>query len=243
MIFAALILRKTTIVAKPEWKFLPWSQFPGRISSLKLLTDIVADCPELFILRDEIMQRYTDRSSQQIQLQSLLEKAQKVLGNLHQWHDAWTMVNEQAYTEVLPLLTAPCNIDSSGKETPVWTSVFQFESLYHANASTLYYATLILVLRFVAEIKVTIGEVEDNPLFEQQIHSAGFFICRSVDFHLNQIWNQMGAFNLLFPLRMAYEAVGKDQAAVGAWVQKVLEDVSAGKNGSWKSAKAVMQID
>lgn len=48
MIFAAIILRKTTIVASPEWKSMPWAQHPERVTSLKLLTDIVADCPELF---------------------------------------------------------------------------------------------------------------------------------------------------------------------------------------------------
>jgi hypothetical protein len=242
MIFAALVLRKTTIVAKPEWKVLPWSHFPGRISSLKLLTDIVADCPELFVLREGIMQTHTNQSSQYTQLRLLLEKAWKIHANLYQWNDAWVMANGQAYIEVLPPITAPCNIDPSGEETPVWTSVFQFESLYHANALTLYHAILILILRFIAGVEVALGEVGDNSLSEQQIYGAGLFICRSVDYQLNQTWTEMGAFNVLFPLRMAYEAVGREQAAVGAWLQKALEDVSAGRRGLWKSAKAVLQI-
>jgi len=124
MIFAALVLRKTTIVAKPEWKSLPWSQFPGRISSLKLLTDIVADCPELFALRDKIMPTRTDQGCQYTQLRSLLKRAWKILGNLYLWNDAWVMANGQVYTEVLPLITTPYNIGPPGKETPVWTSVF-----------------------------------------------------------------------------------------------------------------------
>lgn len=241
MIFAALVLRETTIVARPEWKLLPWAQFPARANSLKLLTDIVADCPELFVLRDRILHPRKDRINQHMQLRSLLEKAQRIYGNLYQWEAAWTLNNGQVYTEVLPPLTTPYNLDLSGKETPAWTSVYQFESLYHANAMTLYHATLILVLRFVDSIRVALGEVDYESIPEQS-RSAGFFICRSVDYHLNQTWTEMGAFNLLFPLRMAFEAVGKQQPAVGAWLQKVLEDVSAGRRGLWKSAKAVLDI-
>lgn len=242
MIFAALVLRKTTIVAKPEWKASPWSHFPARVTSLKLLTDIVADCPELFVLRDEILQAHANQSSQYMQLQQLLEKARNTLGSLHRWNDAWVMANGQVYTKVLPPNTIPSSIDASGQDAPLWTSVFQFESLYHANALTLYYATLILVLRLVASIQVALGECEDKSIPEQQIYDAGLFICRSVDYHLNQTWTEMGAFNLLFPLRMAYEAIGREHDAIRAWLQKVLEDVSAGRRGLWKSAKTVLEI-
>jgi hypothetical protein len=84
-----------------------------------------------------------------------------------------------------------------------------------------------------------VGEVSPH---EQAIRSAVLFICRSVDFHLNQTWTELGAFNLLFPVRMAYEAVGRGQGAVGEWLEKVLEDISAGRRGLWKSAKAVLEI-
>ena len=83
MVFAALVFRKTMIVAKPEWKISPWSHFPGRISSLKLLTDIITDCPELIVLRDEILRKHADQGSQYMQLQPLLEKARNTLGSLY----------------------------------------------------------------------------------------------------------------------------------------------------------------
>jgi hypothetical protein len=41
---------------------------------------------------------------------------------------------------------------------------------------------------------------------------------------------------------MAYEVVGRGQGAVGEWLEKVLEDISAGKRGLWRSAKAVLEI-
>lgn len=86
------------------------------------------------------------------------------------------------------------------------------------------------------------GVVGEESPHEQIIRSAGFFVCRSVDFHLNQTWTELGAFNLLFPIRMAYEAVGRGQGAVGEWLEKVLQDISAGKRWLWRSAKAVLEI-
>ena len=97
-------------------------------------------------------------------------------------------------------------------------------------------------MRFAASVQVALGELEDKSIPEQQIYGAGLFVCCSVNYHLNQIWTEMGAFNLLFPLRMAYEAIGREHDAVGAWLQKVLEDVLAGRRGLWKSAKAVLEI-
>jgi hypothetical protein len=242
MIFAAIVLRKSTIVASPRWKSIPWAEHPDRITSLKLLTDIVADCPELFVVRDQIMRTQKSQGTRDIQLQSLLDKAQEVYSSLRQWKHSWETKDHRAYKEVLPPSTTPVIFDDSANPILAWTSVFQFGSLYHANALTLYHATLVLILRFTASIRVALGVVGADSAEEQLIRSAGFFICRSVDFHLNQTWTELGAFNLLFPVRMAYEVVGRGQGAVGEWLEKVLEDISAGKRGLWRSAKAVLEI-
>jgi hypothetical protein len=242
MIFAAIVLRETTIVASPEWKSMPWAQHPDRVNSLKLLTDIVADCPELFVARDQIMRAQKSQGNWDMQLQSLLAKAQEVYGSLRQWKYLWETRDHRAYEEVLPPSTTPVISDVPGNPTLAWTSVLQFDSLYHANLLTLYHATLILILRFTASIRAALGVVGEVSPHEQAIRSAVLFICRSVDFHLNQTWTELGAFNLLFPVRMAYEAVGRGQGAVGEWLEKVLEDISAGRRGLWKSAKAVLEI-
>jgi hypothetical protein len=52
LIFAGLVLHKRTIMSKVEWKRDPWCMHPERVDSLKLLFDILADCPLLSVLRD-----------------------------------------------------------------------------------------------------------------------------------------------------------------------------------------------
>ncbi|KAF3001280.1 hypothetical protein E8E13_004277 [Curvularia kusanoi] len=173
------------------------------------------------------------------QLQQILDKAQEVRANLHQWNESW---GHHAYTEILPPATTPVIADTTGGTTLAWTSVFHFETLYQANILTLYRATLILILRFITSVRTALGKVDELHVHQQEILDAGLFICRSVDFHLSQIWTELGAFNLLFPVRMAYDAVGREQSAIGLWLEKILDDISAGRRGLWKSAKAVLDI-
>lgn len=239
MILAALVLRRTTIVAKSEWKSIPWSRFPSRVDSRKLLYDILADCPELFIVRDRIMAAQESQADKSTQLQQILDEAQEVCARLHHWNESW---GHHTYTEVLPPTTTPLIADTTGRSTLAWTSIFHFETLYEANVLTTYRATLILILRFIASVRIALGAVDENHVHQQEILDAGLFICRSVDFHLSQMWTELGAFNLLFPVRMAYDAVGREQSAIGLWLEKILDDISAGRRGLWKSAKSVLDI-
>jgi hypothetical protein len=43
-------------------------------------------------------------------------------------------------------------------------------------------------------------------------------------------------------MRMAYEAVGRNRTAVGIWLETMLDDISAGRKGLWRSAKAMLEI-
>ncbi|KAF2033009.1 hypothetical protein EK21DRAFT_98575 [Setomelanomma holmii] len=232
MIFAAIVLRKTTIVAKPEWKALPWVQYPGRLHSLKRLIDILADCPELFVLRERTEQPLKTLDDHQSQMQTLLSKTQAVLNGLHHWEHGWRYGVNDAYTEVEAPETTPVVLDRHGMPTPAWSTIFRYKSLYHASCLTIYHATLILVLRFLDGLNVAL----------HQIRNAGLIICRSVDYHLTQTWTEVGAVNLLFPLRMAFEAMGREAPAIGTWLRTALDDISAGRRGLWKSAKAVLEL-
>lgn len=242
MIFAAIVTRNTTIVARPEWKTLPWSQHAGRVNLLKRLTDVLADCPELFVLRGRIEQSSPIFCEQHLQMQSLLCKTQDVLNRLYQWEREWGLSVNDAYTEVSSPTTTPVVPDPSGMPTPVWSTIFHYKSLYHANALTLYHAALVLVLRFLSGVNLALNNNNESEALQAQIRDAGLAICRSVDYHLTQTWTELGSFNVLFPLRMAYEAVGREFPAIGAWLTTVLDDIAAGRRGLWKSAQSMFEV-
>lgn len=242
MIFAAIVLRENTITARPEWKVLPWSHYPDRETALKRLIDIMADCPKLFFLRARIEQSQTTLDVKALQTRSLENETLHVLHNLHHWEHEWGLSVNDTYIEVESPATTPVTLEPLGIPTPIWPTILRYKSPYHANTLTFYHGAVILVLRLLNGLKLSLQQDHETEAIHKQIHNAGVFICRSVDYHLDQTWSEMGSLDLLFPLRMAYEAVGKEEPAVSMWLKNVLDDISAGRCGLWKSARAVLAL-
>ncbi|KAF2791178.1 hypothetical protein K505DRAFT_376973 [Melanomma pulvis-pyrius CBS 109.77] len=240
IIFAAIVLHQPTNLARPEWKTRPWLFHPERIDSLKLLFDILADCPELFVLRDRISTD-PDESSKGPAVQLLSTKCRHIIRDLKQWEQDWASSASHASIEIPSPPTTPRSTDSDGKSRFIWPTILQYKSLYHAKAMTVYNGALVLVLRFLHGLRLT-EDTHEREALQEQIHAAGLIICRSVDYHHQKTWAEQSSFGLLFPLRMAYDAVGRDHPTIEIWVKGILDDISAGRQGSWKSAKTLLEI-
>jgi hypothetical protein len=106
----------------------------------------------------------------------------------------------------------------------------------------MYNATTILALRFSDSIHVGSQSPFEHHIRKRRISVAALSICRSVDYHQQETWGEQGSFALLFPLRMAYDGLGEEEPTVGAWLQSVMHDISAGKQGLWRSAKSLLEI-
>lgn len=244
MIFAAIILRKPTILARPEWKTEPWIHHPERIDPGKLLFDILSDCPELFVLRDQAMSEVDDGKRAEI-VRDLYEKARSILKDLEEWGLSWAADSSTACTEVPAPPSTPTILDDDGNPSPAWSTIFEYQSLMQCAGATMYNGALILVVQFVIGLEVLIhGECKDESLLER-LYTAGMIICRSVDYHMHYshtLGGDQSAFFLLFPLRMAHEAVGESEPAVGLWLRGVLEDITSNGRGTWKSARSLLDI-
>lgn len=233
IIFAAIALHKPTVLAKSVWKTIPWTFHPDRINSMKIIFDILADCPGLQVLRDR-MQADSNEVVRGQTLRILVTKCTQILHDLERWKMDWASDASQDCTETASPPTTP---RSTG--IPIWATVLRYSSLYHANAMTSYYGALILVLQCLNSVKPTSPEYITRL---EQEHAAGLNICRSVDYHLDNRWGEQGNLNLLFPLRMAYDSVGKTNRAIEIWLRDVLDNISTGRRGLWRSAKALLEI-
>jgi hypothetical protein len=238
IIFAAIVLHKTTILAKLEWKTLPWTLHPERIDQGKLLFDILCDCPELFVLRDRLS-TIPDQCENSAVVHELATKARHILHELEQWNQVRTSNLLHACFEVPSPPTTPTYMDSNGQTTPIWPTILHYHSLHHSNLVTLYNGALVLVLRFILGIETNCF---DGEYLQSRMHKAGITICRSVEYHYQQSSGEQGGFFLLFPLRMAYDAVGRSNPAIESWLKEVLNDIATGRRGLWKSAKALLEI-
>jgi hypothetical protein len=242
IIFAAIVLRKPTILTRPEWKTEPWKLHPERIDPGKLLFDRLCDCPELFVFRDRLTSE-ADEGKRMENVKDLYAKAQRILIDLEQWGLDWAADPSNTCTEVPSPPSTPSVLDRNGNLSSAWSTIFQYQSLMQSAAVTMYNGALILVTQSLIGLDVLIhGECEDESLLER-LHTAGVIICRSVDYHYSQSsGGEQSAFFLLFPLRMAHDALGKSDPAIGLWLKGVLEDIASGRRGTWKSAKSLLDI-
>jgi hypothetical protein len=241
IILAAIVLRQPTVLAKPQWKVDPWLMHPERIDSMKLLLDILADCPELYVARDQIL-KDPYHAENQLAAHSLIGKCHRVLEDLEEWEKSWLTDVAHACVEVPSLSTAPFYVNSSGVRTFVWSTVYQYDSLSTANDTTMFNAALILVLQLIRGLEDVVGNIHHREDLQRRMFVAGICICRSVDYHHGEDWGEQGGFFLLFPLRMAHDAVGKMDPTIGAWLKGVLDELAAGRRGLWKSARTLLTL-
>ena len=239
IIFAAIVSHKPTVMSNIEWKFEPWKAHPERIDSMKLLFDIIVDCPQLYVLRDRILS-HTDDEMTRAAMQELVTECHQVMENLEQWGRDFACSPSHAPTEFPAPSTTPIVEDERGSFAPAWSTVNRYESLYHANAMAVYHGALIMVSRVLDSIGV--DSLYDHNTRQARMLAAAMFICRSVDYHQEGRWGEQGNFDLLFPLRMAYDVIGTKEHAIGTWICGLLDDMSAGRRGLLKSAKSLLYI-
>lgn len=242
IIFAALVLRQPTILGRSDWKTVPWSLSPDHKDPLQYLFDILSDCPDLVVIKDKVNSNMTSEDTIS-ECQVLLERAQKLLEELRQWKQVWILLHPHCSHECPPSTTVPYVTDAQGQIIPAWLVVFQYQSLYHANAMVVYHATRILLLKLINDFAALSSEFETKgQYFSQNIFSAGIAICQSVDYYLESTRGELGGVSLLFPLRMAFDAVGPHNPEIRAWLKAVLHQISSGSVTRWGAAKHLLEI-
>jgi hypothetical protein len=237
MIFSAMLLRKPTLLSTPEWKDVPWRLHPNRIDAMKTLHDILADCADLFYLREAVHEGEPSTVDTQT-VDELLEKVCTIISELDGWKATWA--NSAAYrsTEV-PVSDMAQSRGSEQLVKPPWTSVLRYESFNVANVMVLYYGMIIMIHTVVQEMRTELG-LQQLGNTTNIIHEAGLTICRSADYHLDVGWASTGSLLLLFPLRMAVKAVGNSDPAINAWLKEILESIANGSAGRWHYAQHIL---
>lgn len=241
LIFAAIVLHKPTIMSENKWKHIPWSVHPEHIDSLKLLFDIVADYPQLFILRDELLS-VADEDTRTAGTRILSLQCHEVITKLENWGETFASDPFHTPYETLACQPTPLIEDEYGALHPAWSTTFRYRSLYHANAIAIYNAAIIMALRFADSIDAELMSSSDWHIRQEQISTAALTICRSVEYHQLEDWGEQGCFALLFPLRMAYDGISEKEPTVASWIKSVMQDISAGRRGLWRSAKSILDV-
>ncbi|KAF9869724.1 hypothetical protein CkaCkLH20_12767 [Colletotrichum karsti] len=237
MIFAALVTHNRTLISNPKWKQIPWMLHPERKDALQLLLDIVADCPDIFVLRDQVL---TPRKGVPlpISIPSLRDKGLKILHDLENWETLWGSMALSRWDAVPSPSTTPTHSRPDGLRQLAWPTVLRYHSLHDASVSTTFHGALILVLLFIQSLNVDSQEPAETGQLKR-MYVSGITICRSVDYHLEKL-RDVGSSSILFPMRMAFEIVGKTDKDIGTWLAFQLKVISSGSSGRWAMAEHLL---
>jgi hypothetical protein len=245
IIFAALASRRPTILSKPEWKTVPWSQHPERKDEMQVLVDIISDCPQILVTKDDSSTRL-DAAERTLGYQVVVQMVMNLLSQLEQFEQQWQSRHRDVTIEVPAPETTPNFLSPEGKSIPLWTTILYYKSLHHANIMALYNATLIFLLKQIEDLIYSTPGFASLPItkfFPSKMYTAGIEICRAVDYHLERMRDGAGSFMLLWPLRMTWDAVGRHDDVVGIWLKDVLKKIKEGSAGRWAIAGYLLEMN
>jgi hypothetical protein len=241
MIFAAIVQHKATILSGTPWKTIPWDEDPDRKDQFQYLVDILADCPPLFPLKDQ-MHASKGTEEAQIHARDLEQQTQSVLAQLEVWKASWDVVQGDYWFETPVTSGTPSLISPNGTPIPLWRTNIQYNTLRQANSMIVYNACIIMLLKILQEITYSCG-LSSTAQLPDRMYTAGIEICRSVEYLLQIMPEGAGSFYLLFPLRMAWDSVGKFEPTIGDWLTDVLQKIQSGVAGRWALAGYVLDIN
>ncbi|CZR65851.1 uncharacterized protein PAC_15751 [Phialocephala subalpina] len=233
---ASLARRKRCFLERPEWKTVPWAVEPEFKTRAQFLHDILCDMPGL--MEDAAMLQSSRLSGEEFTVHRVLlsENITSTLKTLYEWRVSWQHRCPNSCWEILS--NEVCA--STAEPTLLFPVVFDFASLTHANEITLYNAILLLLLRLSFQVISPNfdpslpafhlpQDLDYGPLFPPGLapnaQAVAIEICKSVEYHLAKERRRAGAFFLLFPLRVAWQAFDPaDKEAL--WLQGVMSMIA-----------------
>ncbi|KIV95364.1 hypothetical protein PV10_03029 [Exophiala mesophila] len=209
IILASLAVSKGTFLAQSEWKIIPWMQ-SRPMDPMQGLIEIMTNLPGLKEMQHE--------RNDPLECYSL---AKQVLSELLTWRKWW---NSTPMSETL--------IVHSSEQDPFWSEVFETSLYYHsihaANCTCLYDGAVIQTVEILTATSITSSAFD----FDDLLRDAAMEICHSLSYLLSQRNFARGHFMALFPMRMAWKALGGGATSQGRWIEQVLQKVEVHKQ-SW----------
>lgn len=229
--FAALTLRKPTILANPEWKYIPWTLFPERKTSMQKLLDIFADCPAL-LAASTVLGSISSESNASDKHRELAIATERVLQDLDHFQEAWTSANVTCIWEIPSLGLTPPIINAQGEEISIWSTVLYYQSLDHANIAMM--GSAIRILLFVIYRAISYSRSNLGPAqISDQVMTATMTICRSMDYQLQAFKKGTSNHGMFYPIKIAFKGICDDNPILGNWLKGILDQLSDGFAGKW----------
>ena len=231
---------RTTILAEPDWKNIPWADNPEAKSDMQYLYDIWADLPEIFQQLGRSLESPLDlRPDHTMSVEEIYQRSLNMLRALDKWRRTWHSNHYEDFFETEQTYVPKTWVGRS--EDLGWKTCWHFSTLYIAYGYTLYHAILICVLKTMWNCEISDLLVMEHPTIDrsQQLYAAGIEICRCVDYHLIDPLQGAGSLFIIAPVRCAWKILGEDSVQ-GQWLSAAMKDISTGERGGWAIAEGTL---
>ena len=257
MIVASLLTRHPSLFARLEWSAVTSRKYASDNDTFgqefAYILDTLSHLPTLFHQQDIITQCSGPKSSSipiihsssLSKLQSLLDHALNLLNGIQVKMKQWRIAYPDTEFSTFPRASIP-----SAQPYPC-AVVTHYSSEHRAYLSTFYNTSIILFNQFVLSINELLPNnpqtVNMATLASGRITFAVIEILRSVDYSMNYIGESAGEiYYVLFPIRIAYQALSKSTSAEAIsqklWIEDMLSFIS-GKAGSWTYNKKIFGVE
>jgi hypothetical protein len=226
-----LVSRKRCFLESQEWKTVPWALEPGSKTMIMYLHDILCDLPGLMEDAD-LLYSLKMRPAFDAHHSLVSDGILSCLKELYEWRATWQQQNPNPCREVLS--------NDATTDPVLFPVVLQYPSLIEANSITLYNAILLLLIKLGFQV---IGphfnpavcslhlpqEIDYGPLIPPGLapnpQALAIEICKGVEYHLCEERRRAGAFFLMFPLRVAWQAFDPGDP-VAVWLEGVMKMIA-----------------
>lgn len=228
-----IVSRKRCFLETEAWKTVPWALEPRSKTSIMYLHDFLCDLPglmedaDLLCCPEMSLEDFDERQAM------VSERILLTLKELYDWRVTWQ--RRQCSNPCWEIAS-----NDSMTDTVLFPLVLQYQSLLEANAITLYNAILLLLIRLGFQV---IGpqfnptacslhlpqDIDYTPLLAPgsapNPQELAIEICKGVEYHLLEERRRAGAFFLMFPLRVAWQAFEPGHP-VAIWLEGIMKMIA-----------------
>ncbi|CAG8936161.1 unnamed protein product [Penicillium salamii] len=221
-----LVERKRCFLEEPAWKTIPWAK-RGLDSKTPTdtLHDVLCDIPG--ILEDlSGALSWTPNVPGNIEFTSwFIPQVLSTLESLYSWRWDW-----QSRFPNSTFITTPVEygIDTISLPPSPFKSIIWFSDPNRATELIVYNALRLMLTRTLQIVGVQQEDIQlqgaSDPLLpmEGNRNDIATEICRMVSYHLSCFRRSSGAFNLVFPLNVAYLHLDPNSTAIRSWLESVM---------------------
>jgi hypothetical protein len=228
--------RKRTFLEQEEWKHIPWALQPMSKTIGDFVQDILCDIPGLMEDVDDL----ANQIGNSVLASLLIQKLQFTFEQLDALRTSWNFMYPDACWRAGKLSTEATEV-----LVDIFDKVLCFSDLERAIEFVYFNTTHLILHSLLRQLRSsTKGYVFDAGLSPQEIssqevpilvfwnhdnrHQNALAICKCVDYMMQNHRQASGAFNLLFPLKVAYNHLS-NFSIMQTWIAGVMEKISTTK--------------